>query len=415
MAIDPKQMSIDEQVVYLMQGCDYGDAETRRNMEKELRARLIEAAKTGKPLKVYLGVDPRTTDLHLGHTVPMRKLRQFQELGHECTFLIGSFTSTIGDPSDKDKTRPQLTLEEVMANAKTYTEQAFKILDPELTKIHYNHTWLAPLTFAELIKLASHFTVQQFLARDNFAKRYSKGDPIWLHEFFYALMQGYDAVALETDVQVGGTDQIFNIMTAGRKLQQSLGQKPQVAIIVPLLPGTDGEIKMSKSIGNHIAIRLSAEEMYGKVMSLPDQVMPLYFKLVTRYLPAQISEVEQALADGSRHPRDIKMELAREIVSIFHGDEAAQTAEAHFKRVFQQRRLPEAIPEMTLTDPTPLVKLIVAAGFASSKSEARRLIKQGGVSLGGQVTKDIQREIAMEETPVVLKVGKRKFLRLRRG
>jgi len=412
MAIDVKQMSIDDKVAYLMQGCDYGDAETKRNMEKELRARLIESSETGKPLRVYLGVDPRTTDLHLGHTVPMRKLRQFQELGHTCTFLIGSFTSTIGDPSDKDKTRPQLTLDEVMANAKTYTEQAFKILDPDKTAIRYNHTWLAPLTFGELIKLAANFTVQQFLARDTFAKRYSKGDPIWLHEFFYALMQGYDAVALETDVQVGGTDQIFNIMTAGRKLQQALGQKPQVAIIVPLLPGTDGEIKMSKSLGNHIAINLAPADMYGKVMSLPDKVMPLYFKLVTRYLPAQIAAIEKAMATGSRHPRDIKMELAREIVAIFHGEGAAQEAEAQFKRVFQQRQLPTDMPEQVLTDPTPVIDLMVTAGFAKSKSEARRLIKQGGVSLDDRPIREISREISPGETPAVLKVGKRKFLRL---
>ncbi|RME47602.1 MAG: tyrosine--tRNA ligase [Chloroflexi bacterium] len=403
--------SIDEQIAILMQGTEYGSQELRDAMERELRERLEEAQKAGRPLKVYLGVDPRTTDLHLGHTVPMQKLRQFQELGHDCTFLIGSFTSLIGDPSDKDKTRPQLTPEEVEANAQTYAKQAFKILDPAKTRIRYNADWLSPLSFADVINLASNFTVQQFLARENFANRLEAGQPIFLHEFFYALMQGYDAVAQETDVQIGGTDQLFNIVTAGRKLQQAFGQKPQIAIIVPILPGTDGKIKMSKSLGNHIAIELPPEDMYGKVMSLPDDVMIIYFKLVTRYGPAQIAEIEAGLESGRLHPRDAKMELAREIVSIFHGDEAAQDAEEHFKRVFQQRRLPAEIPEYRLVEPVKLVDLIAEAGLAPSKSQARRLIQQGGVRLDDERVTEIEAEVSPDGERI-LQVGKRRFLRL---
>lgn len=402
---------IDEQIATLMQGTEYGSQQLRDAMEQELRERLEEAQPAGQPLKVYLGVDPRTTDLHLGHTVPMQKLRQFQELGHDCTFLIGSFTSLIGDPSDKDKTRPQLTPEEVKANAKTYAEQAFKILDRDRTRIRYNSEWLSSLTFADVINLASNFTVQQFLARENFANRQTAGEPIFLHEFFYALMQGYDAVAQAADVQIGGTDQLFNIVTAGRKLQQAFGQKPQVAIIVPILPGTDGRIKMSKSLGNHIAIELPPKEMYGKVMSLPDDVMIQYFDLVTRHGPAQVAEIEAGLESGDLHPRDVKMELAREIVSIFHGDEAARQAEEHFKRVFQQRRLPEDMPEYRVREPVRIVDIMADADLTRSKSQARRLIQQGGVRVDDERITDIHAEVAPAGEHV-LQVGKRRFLRL---
>ena len=412
-------MSIDEQVRYLMQGCQYGpegdpDAEQlRQRMEDELRQRLIESQQTGKPLRVYLGVDPRTSDLHLGHTVPMRKLRQFQELGHTAIFLIGTFTSLVGDPSDKENARALMDLETIRANAKTYTDQAFKILDPKKTVIRYNHEWLEKLTFGDLIHIASNFTVQQFLARENFRKRYEKGDAIYLHEFFYPLMQGYDAVALETDVQIGGTDQIFNIVVAGRKLQEAFGQRPQVAVIVPLLPGTDGVQKMSKSLGNHIPIMASPEDMYGKVMSLPDHVMITYFKLVTRYKPDQIDQIERDLKEGRRHPRDIKMELAREIVSIFHGEEAARRAEAHFIRVFQQRDLPEEMPEFQVSEPMRIVDIIAAAGLAKSKSEVRRLIQQGGVQLDGEKVTDINAVFTPDGREHVIRVGRRKFLRVK--
>ena len=413
-----QEMTIDEQVRYLMQGCQYGpegdpDAEQlKKRMEQELRERLEESYRTGRPLRVYLGVDPRTSDLHLGHTVPMRKLRQFQELGHTAIFLIGSFTSLVGDPSDKDKARQIMDLDTIMENARTYTEQAFKILDREKTVIRYNHEWLAKLTFEDLVHLASHFTVQQFLARENFRKRHEAGDAIFLHEFFYPLMQGYDAVALQTDVQIGGTDQIFNIVVAGRKLQEAFGQRPQVAVIVPILPGTDGVVKMSKSLGNHIPIMASPEDMYGKVMSLPDQVMITYFKLVTRYKPDQIEQIESDLKTGRRHPRDVKMELAREIVSIFHGEDAARQAEAHFVRVFQQRELPEEMPSWRVEGPTPVVDILAAAGLTKSKGEARRLIRQGGVRLDDEKITDTEFIFSPDGKEHVLRVGRRRFLRV---
>ncbi len=400
---------VEEQVAILMQGAEFGDDETYRVMEGELRERLKE----GRPLQVYCGFDPTAPDIHLGHTVPMRKLRQFQEMGHDVTFLIGTFTGLIGDPSDKDTARPQRTLEQVKENARTYAEQAFKILDRERTKIRYNGDWLSLLTFADVIKLASHFTAQQFLARDNFSKRYEKGDPIWLHEFFYALMQGYDAVAMETDVQVGATEQLFNLL-AGRKLQEAYGQRPQICITLPILVGTDGHLRMSKSTGNYIGINEPPEAQYGKVMSIPDGAMLQYYRLVTRLTPPQIAEIETGLGSGRLHPRDAKMRLAREIVSIFHGEEAALVAEEHFKTVFQQRELPPEMPEFSLTHPIPIVDLMQAAGVVGSKREARRLVEQQGVKLDSQVVGSVDRVVEPGEAEV-LQVGRRRFVRLTTG
>ena len=397
---------VDEQLAILMQGVEFGDEETYRVMKQELRERLEE----GRPLRVYCGFDPTAPDIHLGHTVPMRKLRQFQDLGHEVTFLIGTFTALIGDPSDKDSARPQQTPEQVMANARTYAEQAFKILDREKTKIRYNGDWLSKLTFADVIKLASHFTVQQFLARDNFSQRYAKGDPIWLHEFFYALMQGYDAVAMETDVQIGATEQLFNLL-AGRKLQEAFGQRPQVVLTFPILVGTDGRLRMSKSTGNYIGINEPPEQQYGKVMSIPDEAMLQYYKLVTRFEPPQVAQIEADLKSGRLHPRDAKMQLAREIVSIFHGDEAAARAEEHFKTVFQQRELPPDMPEHPLSGPVNIVDLMHAAGLAGSKREARRLIQQRGVKLDGVVVESPDTIVEPGQAEV-LQVGRRRFLRL---
>ncbi|MBT7190808.1 MAG: tyrosine--tRNA ligase, partial [Anaerolineae bacterium] len=319
-------MKIEEQVELLMQGTEYGDETMKEAMAKELRQRLIASEKTGKPLRVYCGYDPTSTDLHLGHTITMRKLRQFQDLGHEITFLIGSYTALVGDPSDKNKARPLLTEEKILENAETYAEQAFRVLDKEKTLIRYNGEWLSKLTLVDLIRLGQNFTVQQFLARENFAKRMESGTPIYLHETFYPLLQGYDAVAMETDVQIGGTDQLFNIMMGGRKLQEASGQKPLVGIICGILPGTDGVQRMSKSTGNIVPINSGAEDMFGKVMSIPDSAMEIYFRLATRYSPAAIDTLLGELASGSKHPRDVKMELAREIVGIFYGDEAAQPA-----------------------------------------------------------------------------------------
>ena len=403
--------SIDEQVALLMQGAEYCDETLMNNMAAELKQRLIESERSGRPLRVYCGYDPTRPDLHLGHTITMRKLRQFQELGHEVTFLIGNYTSLVGDPSDKDRLRPQMTPEQVEANGRTYAEQAFKILDREKTHVRYNAEWLSRLTFADPIRLASNFTVQQFLARENFALRLERGDPIYLHELYYSLMQGYDAVAMQTDVQVGGSEQLFNIIVAGRKLQEALGQRPQVGILMGILPGTDGVVRMSKSLGNHIEILALPEDMYGKVMSLPDPAMSIFFKLTTRYTPAQIADIERRLTSGALHPRDAKMQLAREIVAIFHDEAAAARAEAHFVRVFQQKELPPEMPELRLGQPANIVDVIVSAGLAASKSEARRLIEQGGVKLGGAVVNSATHTVEVSgET--VLQVGKRKYLRL---
>jgi tyrosyl-tRNA synthetase len=301
------KMDIDQQVAYLMQGTEYGDDSLKQAMAEELRQRLQEAESEHRPLRVYCGFDPRTSDLHLGHTVPMRKLRQFQELGHQVIFLVGDYTSLIGDPSDKDKLRPQLTRQEVEINAQTYAEQSYKVLDRTKTEIRHNAEWLSKLSFEELIRLASNFTVQQFLTRENFKLRWENGDGIYLHETFYAIMQGYDAYSLRADVQVGGTDQLFNIVTAARKLMTFMGEKPNIAIILSILPGTDGEVKMSKSLGNHIPLLATPEDMYGKVMSVPDKAMGSFFRLVTRWTPPQIAELEDGMATGQLHPRDVKM------------------------------------------------------------------------------------------------------------
>jgi tyrosyl-tRNA synthetase len=405
---------IEEQVRQLMLGTEYGDENLRASMEAELRERLSEAERDGRPLRVYCGYDPRTGDLHLGHTITMRKLRQFQDFGHEVTFLIGNYTSLIGDPSDKDRQRPILSPEQVAENARTYAEQAFKVLDPARTRVRYNAEWLSELSFAELIGLASNFTIQQFLVRENFSKRFEKGEPIYLHETFYAIMQGYDAVAQQADVQVGGTDQLFNIIVAGRKLQEALGQRPQVGIIMGILPGTDGVVRMSKSLGNHIQLLAPPEDMYGKIMSVPDVAMPLYARLVTRFTPAEVAAFLADLESGRLHPRDAKMRLAREIVSIFHSPEAVLAAEAHFTRVFQQHALPADMPEHALSGPRPIVDLLVELDLARSRGEARRLIEQGGVRLDGEPITAFDRLIAPADGQV-LQVGKRRFVRLTAG
>jgi tyrosyl-tRNA synthetase len=403
-------MSIDEQVAYLMQGTEYGDEGMKQVMADELRERLIEAQKEGRPLRVYCGYDPRKADLHLGHTVTMRKLRQFQELGHDVSFVIGTYTSLIGDPSDKDILRPQLTLEEVEYNARTYAQQAFRILDPDKTTVRYNAEWLSQLTFAELIHLASNFTVGQFLTRENFRLRWEKGDAIYLHETFYALMQGYDAFMLKADVQVGGTDQLFNIVTAARKVMTSKGMKPNIAIILGILPGTDGVIRMSKSLGNHIPIHTTAEDMYGKVMSVPDIAMPSFFRLVTRWTPPTIEEMERAIERGVLHPRDAKMKLAYEVVSLFYGDADAEKAQTAFIRLFQKGNVPEEMPEYLIKIGDTVLDVLISAGLVSSKSEGRRLIQQKGVRLDGVLLTDPTMPFPHAG---VLNVGKRHFVRVK--
>lgn len=406
--------SIDEQVDILMSGAEYGDPQTKEAMRRDLYQRLVEAEREGRPLRVYAGYDPRTADLHLGHTISMRKLRQFQELGHDVTFLIGTFTSLIGDPSDKDKARDQLTRERVEENARTYAEQAFKILDPNLTRVRRNDEWLSTLDFADIIRLASNFTVQQFLIRENFKKRLDSGEPIYLHELFYGLMQGYDAVAQEADVQVGGQDQLFNILVAGRKLQEVLGQKPQIAIIMgESLPGTDGEIKMSKSLGNHIPLLSDPLDMFGKVMSVPDEAMLIYYKLLLGLSPAQMDDLREGLESGRLHPNEEKMRLAREIVSIFHSPEAAQAAQRNWDEVHRGGSgIPDDIAEEPVGQEERVVELLRRLNMVASGGEAKRLMQQNGVRLNDKPVTDPFATIKPEELPAVLQVGKRKFVRL---
>lgn len=402
-------MDIEQQVELLMQGTEYGDEDLKKAMTVELRERLLLARKEGRPLRVYCGYDPTSTDLHLGHTISMRKLRQFQDLGHEVTFLIGNYTALVGDPSDKNKARPILSQEQIASNGTTYADQAFRVLDKTKTTVRYNGEWLSELSLVDLIRLGQNFTVQQFLARENFANRLKKDEPIFLHETFYALMQGYDAVAMHTDVQVGGTDQLFNIIVAGRKLQEALGQRPLVGIICGILPGTDGIQRMSKSTGNIIPINTSAEDMYGKVMSIPDVAMGKFYRLVTRFSPSEIAGIEKGLQDGSSHPRDVKMKLASEVVSIFHGEAAADTAQENFIRTFQQKETPDEIREFSLKPGQTVMDVLVESGLVASRSKARALIDQKGIRLDGET---IGKADIPFPHPGVLQVGKRHFLRV---
>jgi tyrosyl-tRNA synthetase len=402
-------MNIAEQVEWLMQGTEYGDEAMRQTMAAELRERLVEADQAGRKLRVYCGYDPRKPDLHLGHTVTMRKLRQFQELGHEVTFVVGTYTSLIGDPSDQDKLRPILTPKEAGDNARTYAEQAFRILDRQKTSVRYNAEWLSRLTFADLIQLASNFTIQQFLTREAFRQRWDRGDAIYLHETFYSIMQGYDAYTLQADVQVGGTDQLFNIVTAARKVMSALGARPNVAIILGILPGTDGVVKMSKSLGNHIPISTTPEDMYGKTMSVPDLAMPLFCRLVTRWTPPQITEFERGIQSGQLHPRDAKMQLAYEITATFYGEPAAQQAQEEFIRLFQLHTAPSEMPEYRLQSGQTVLDVIVTTGLVASRGEGRRLLEQHGVRLDGETLSDPTQPFP---GPGVLQVGKRKFLKI---
>lgn len=403
-------MNIDEQVELLMQGTEYGDEALKNAMAVELRQRLLDSQKSGSPLRVYCGYDPTSKDLHLGHTITMRKLRQFQDLGHEVTFLIGNYTALVGDPSDKNKARPVLTIEQVSENAKTYAEQAFRVLDRSTVKVRYNGEWLSELSLVDLIRLGQNFTVQQFLARDNFAKRLEKDEPIYLHETFYALMQGYDAVAQQTDVQVGGTDQLFNIIVAGRKLQEAMGQRPLVGVIVGILPGTDGVQRMSKSTGNVIPIHTTAEDMYGKLMSVPDSAMGKYMRLVTRWTPRQIDALLKKVDTGEMHPRDAKMRLAHEIVDIFYGEAEAKAAEEAFVRMFQNKEIPEEMQEFALLPGATVTEVLLQTGLAGSRSEAKRLIDQKGIRLDGEA---LERGDTPFPHPGVLQAGKRRFVRMK--
>lgn len=380
--------------------------------EEELRAKLERSLRDNRPLKVKLGLDPTAPDIHLGHTVVLHKLRQFQELGHQVILIIGDFTGRIGDPTGKMETRRQLTEEEVLANAETYKEQVFKILDPRRTIIKFNSQWLSELKFAQVIELAAKMTVARMLEREDFSRRYQENRPISIHEFFYPLMQAYDSVVLEADVELGGTDQRFNLIV-GRHLQREYGQEPQVAILMPLLPGLDGVQKMSKSLGNYVGINEPPGEVYGKIMSLPDELMLLYFELVTPIPPEELEEIRRGLSSGQLHPRDVKMKLARLITSMYHEEEAALAAEEEFRRIFQKGELPQEMPEIVLKPGTVwLPRLMVQAGLVSSTSEARRLIRQGGVKVQGEKVVDPDLHLELRDG-MVLQAGKRRFARIK--
>jgi len=342
----------------------------------------------------------------------MRKMRQFQELGHEVIFVVGSFTSLIGDPSDHDKLRPRLTPEQVQANAATYAEQAYKILDRADTRIEYNHTWLGRLTLQDVIPLAANFTLQQFLTRETFRKRWENDDPLYLHETFYSLVQAYDAYHLRADVQIGGTDQLFNILTAGRKLMEALGVPPNIGIIMGILPGTDGVLKMSKSLGNNIPLNTTPEDMYGKVMSVPDAAMPAYFRLVTRREPAEVAAQLSQIERGELHPRDAKMQLAREIVGIYHGEAAVEGAEEHFRRVYQERGVPEGVPVLLWGKGRVMLDLVASVDHVRSRSEARRLIEQRAVSIDGS-TWENPLASTDDADGKTMQIGKTHFYRIR--
>ncbi|MCF6097025.1 tyrosine--tRNA ligase [Thermovorax subterraneus] len=378
--------------------------------EEELLNKLRKSYEEKRPLKVKLGLDPTAPDVHLGHAVVLKKMRQFQKLGHEVVLIIGDFTGMIGDPTGKSETRKQLSREEIMENAKTYKEQVFKILDPDKTKIVFNSEWLSRMTFEDVLKLASKYTVARMLEREDFSKRFTEGRPISIHEFFYPLMQGYDSVALNADVELGATEQKFNILM-GRILQKEYGQEPQVAVLMPILVGIDGKRKMSKSLGNYIGVNDPPDEMYGKVMSIPDEIMLEYYKLATDLEHRELEKIAENLKEGRVNPRDLKMRLAREIVKLYHGSDEALKAEEKFIRIFQKKDLPDEIPIFEVNDEKIwLPKLITLVGFSSSNSEALRMLKQGAVKINGE--KIIDATDIEIRSPFILQVGKRKFVKV---
>lgn len=383
--------------------------------EEELRAKIRRSLEKQQPLKVKLGVDPSAPDIHLGHIVVMRKLREFQELGHEIYFVIGDFTGMIGDPSGRSKTRRQLSREEVEANARTYHEQATLILDPDKTHVVFNSSWLSPLAFADLVTLASKFTVARMLERDDFHKRYTAGQAIGIHEFLYPLAQAYDSIAIGADVELGGTDQTFNLLV-GRDLQPHYGQEPQIALTMPLLVGTDGKEKMSKSLGNYIGVTDNPNDMYGKVMSIPDEVMGDYFELILAEPKQSVKTMMRDIETGKRHPMDVKMELARRIVAEFHGLSAANTAQDNFLRVFREDALPDDIETVELEnvragEEVGLARLIATCGLAPSSSEARRLIQSGAVRVNRERLTDPFGSVRVTDG-MLIQVGKRRICRV---
>jgi tyrosyl-tRNA synthetase len=390
------------------------DLLTSRAVDVISREELLRKLKRrDRPLKVKLGMDPTAPDLHLGHSVVLHKLRQFQELGHEVIFLIGDFTGMIGDPSGRSETRKPLTADEVARNAETYRRQIFKILDPARTQVAFNSDWLRPMSGEDLIGLASRYTVARMLERDDFQKRYRDNLPISIHEFLYPLIQGYDSVVLQADVELGGTDQKFNLLV-GRDLQRDFGQEPQVIMTVPILEGLDGVQKMSKSLGNYIGVEEPAKEIYGKAMSIPDSLLLRYYELVTPLTTGEIDKLRQSLQKGALHPREAKANLAKVLVTLYHGAEAAEKAAAEFDRVFRDKQIPGEVETSCIatTDQHRLLYLVLAeAGLTPSKSEARRLIRQGAVEVDGRRVTEVDHELSTKREYMV-RVGKRRFKRI---
>lgn len=394
---------LDNSLRLIKRGCD----------ELLVESELVEKLKTGRPLRVKAGFDPTAPDLHLGHTVLINKLRHFQELGHQVVFLIGDFTGMIGDPSGKNVTRPPLSREQVLENAQTYKEQVFKILDPEKTEVAFNSTWFETLGASGMIRLAAQHTVARMLERDDFSKRYGNGQPIAIHEFLYPLCQGYDSVALKADVELGGTDQKFNLLV-GRELQKHYGQSPQCVLTVPLLEGLDGVNKMSKSLGNYVGIYEAPQEIFGKLMSVSDTLMWRYFDLLSFRSEGEIAAFKRDVENGA-NPRDVKVALAQEIVARFHGAQAAEAALADFEARFRQGAIPDEMPEFVLQSETAeglsVLQVLKQAGLTASTSEAIRMIAQGGVKADGEKVSDKGLLLPVGAT-VVLQVGKRKFARI---
>jgi tyrosyl-tRNA synthetase len=423
---------VDEQIAYLRKGA----AEIIR--EEDLRAKLEASAKAGKPLRVKLGVDPTAPDLHLGHTVVLRKLKHFQDLGHTAIFLVGDFTAMVGDPTGQSETRPPLTREQVDANAKTYLEQVYKILNKENTEVRYNSEWLGKLTGHDMIRLCAHYRLARMLEREDFRSRLAGNLPISIHELLYPLLQAYDSVALEADVELGATEQKFNLLV-GREIQREYGQTSQVALTMPILVGLDGQRKMSKSLGNYVGITESPSEMFGKLMSISDEMMWPYFELVTDHTPEEVVALAAKVKSGATHPMDMKMALAQEIIAGFHGAAAAEKAAAEFQRIFRDRQAPQEMKEIVLkrlpmgisvrsksgstvsshmasglsSGPEKWSKLLAYLGEAGSASEAERIIKQGGFEINGSLVKDPTCKVDLsQQNSFEVRVGKKKFLRI---
>jgi len=369
----------------------------------------------GKALRIKYGADPSAPDLHLGHTVPLRKLRQFQDAGHRVVFIIGDFTAMIGDPTHRSETRKMLTKEEVAENALSYQEQVFKILDPAKTEVRYNSEWLSKLTPHEFLHLTAQYTVARLLERDDFQKRYRSNQPIAVVEFLYPLMQGYDSVIVKADMEVGGTDQKFNLLV-GRELQKVWGQKPQIVATLPIIEGMDGAQKMSKSLGNHIALKDPPSEMFGKIMSIPDALLERYYEYLTAFTREEIAQVKAGLKDGSLHPRNVKADLGAHLVAFYHGPAAAEKARAEFDEVFKNKGLPADIPTVEIAaESLDMVSLLHQAGLVASKGEGRRLLEQGGVRLNQEKVQDATQMVKLSGEPVLIQCGKRKFAKVKRA